>query len=74
MVAPVRSFSDRIYMNIPIEQIRVLNSRGRDRSDFEKNIQSIKDVGLLTRLSHRSNLKDGSFWYNRFITRKLNQR
>lgn len=47
MVVPIRPFEKRIYLKIPLEQIRVLNSRNRDRGGFEKNIRSIKDVGLL---------------------------
>lgn len=42
----IRSMAVRKYENIPIQKIKVLNSRNRDREDFEKNIRSIKEVGL----------------------------
>ncbi|MHC4165942.1 MAG: ParB N-terminal domain-containing protein [Planctomycetota bacterium] len=43
----IRKMEDRLYTNIPIDKIKVLNSRNRDRSRFEENIRSIRDVGLL---------------------------
>jgi len=43
----IRKMKDRLYTNIPIDKIKVLNSRNRDRSRFEENIRSIRDVGLL---------------------------
>jgi ParB family chromosome partitioning protein len=39
--------SERKYEKIPVDQIRVLNSRNRDKSNFQDNVRSIKDVGLL---------------------------
>jgi len=43
----VRKMKDREYANITIDKIKVLNSRNRDRSRFEENIRSIREVGLL---------------------------
>lgn len=43
----VRKMEERKYANVPIDLIKVLNSRNRDRSRFEENIRSIRDVGLL---------------------------
>lgn len=43
----VRKMDERKYANIPIDSIKVLNSRNRDRGRFEENIRSIRDVGLL---------------------------
>jgi ParB family chromosome partitioning protein len=43
----IRKMEDRKYVTIPIDAIKVLNSRNRDRSRFEENIRSIRDVGLL---------------------------
>jgi len=43
----IRSMTKRKYANIPIDKIKVLNSRNRDRNDFEHNIRSIEEVGLL---------------------------
>ena len=43
----IRKMEDRKYATIPVDAIKVLNSRNRDRGRFEENIRSIKDVGLL---------------------------
>ena len=43
----IRKMEDRKYAIIPVDAIKVLNSRNRDRGRFEENIRSIKDVGLL---------------------------
>ena len=43
---PIRPMSKRQYEMIPLDKIKVLNSRNRDREDFEHNIRSIKEVGL----------------------------
>ena len=37
--------NDEIKM-IPIDQIRILNPRHRDRNKFESIVQSIKNLGL----------------------------
>lgn len=39
--------SERRYELIPVDQIEVLNSRNRDKTQFEENVRSIKEVGLL---------------------------
>ncbi len=43
----IRMMAKRRYGKIPLDQITILNSRKRSKDLFEKNIQSIKDVGLL---------------------------
>lgn len=43
----IRLMQDRKFANIPIDEIKVLNSRNRDRTRFNENIRSIRDVGLL---------------------------
>ena len=43
----IRKMEDRKYATVPVDAIKVLNSRNRDRGRFEENIRSIKDVGLL---------------------------
>ena len=37
----------RRYEEIPIEKIKVINSRDRDKEQFEMNVESIDQVGLL---------------------------
>jgi ParB family transcriptional regulator, chromosome partitioning protein len=44
---PIQKMEDRKYAHIPINEIKVLNSRNRDRARFEENIRSIRDLGLL---------------------------
>jgi ParB family chromosome partitioning protein len=50
---------DRKYEEIPIDKIRVLNSRNRDNVRFKENIRSIKDVGL------RKPIQVNERYYNR---------
>ena len=45
--ATVRSMAEREYRQIPLDAIKVLNSRKRDRASFQDNIRSINTVGLL---------------------------
>jgi len=37
----------RRYEEIPVEQIKVINSRSRDQDQFDRNVQSIDHTGLL---------------------------
>jgi ParB family chromosome partitioning protein len=39
--------AERKYKLVPVDQIKVLNSRNRDKTQFEDNIRSIGSVGLL---------------------------
>lgn len=59
----VRSMQERKYARIPIEKIKVLNSRNRDKKKFQENIRSIKEVGLLKPIvvNERNYLKDGYY-------------
>jgi len=43
----VRSMQERKYAKIPVNDIKVLNSRNRNKKKFQGNIRSIKEVGLL---------------------------
>src|SRR5688572_27141940 len=45
--AKVVPMSERKYRLVPVDQIRVLNSRNRDKVQFEDNVRSIQSVGLL---------------------------
>lgn len=47
MVSVIRPFAKRKYEKIPVDRIQVLNSRNRERGEFQANIRSIKNVGLL---------------------------
>ncbi len=43
---PVRSMAQRDYRMIPVDQIQVVNSRNREKKQFEENVRSIDEVGL----------------------------
>ncbi|HOX06838.1 MAG TPA: ParB N-terminal domain-containing protein [Planctomycetota bacterium] len=60
---PIRPFSERKYRMVPVDRITVLNSRTRNRLQFEENIRSIKDVGLLKPivLNERNHEKTGQY-------------
>lgn len=38
---------DRRYQEIPIEEVKVINSRNREKKQFQMNVESIDHVGLL---------------------------
>ncbi len=39
--------SERRYEEVPIERVKVINSRNRDKEQFEMNVESIEGVGLM---------------------------
>jgi ParB family chromosome partitioning protein len=43
----ILSYSQRRYEEIPVDQIKVINSRNRDQKQFDMNVESIETVGLL---------------------------
>ena len=43
----ILAIRDRRYEEIPTEMIKVINSRNRDKEQFEMNVESIDSVGLL---------------------------
>lgn len=45
----ILSYSQRRYEEIPVDQIKVINSRNRDQKQFDMNVESIETVGLLNR-------------------------
>lgn len=42
----IRPMGERVYQMIPIDNIKVLNSRDREKGQFQENIRSIEEVGL----------------------------
>ncbi len=44
--APVRAMRDRVYEDISVDDIVVVNSRNRDAKQFADNVRSIGSVGL----------------------------
>ena len=47
MDADIVPFKARRYEAIPITKIKVINSRNRDQEQFEMNVGSIKQKGML---------------------------
>jgi ParB family chromosome partitioning protein len=45
--ADIVPMADRQYKLVPLDKIQVLNSRNRDKSQFEENVKSISDLGIL---------------------------
>jgi ParB family chromosome partitioning protein len=43
----ILAIRDRRYEEIPTEMVKVINSRNRDKEQFEMNVESIDSVGLL---------------------------
>jgi ParB family chromosome partitioning protein len=42
----IRSMAERQYHMIPVNEINVVNSRGREKKQFQENVRSISEVGL----------------------------
>lgn len=42
----IRSMAERDYRMVPIDKIRVVHSRGRDKKQFAENVRSIGQLGL----------------------------
>lgn len=59
----IRSMSERQYHMIPVDQIKVVNSRGRESKQFKENVRSISQVGLYKPiLVNRRNLDNTGFY------------
>jgi len=43
----IGAFKDRRYETIPIDKIKVINLRNRDEEQFQMNVQSIENNGML---------------------------
>ena len=46
-IPDILAIRDRRYEEIPIDEVKVINSRNRDNDQFEMNVESIESVGLL---------------------------
>lgn len=55
---PIKSIAERDYKLIPLDKIKVVNSRTREKRQFEENVRSIGQVGLYKPIVvNRRNLK-----------------
>jgi ParB family chromosome partitioning protein len=53
----------RRYEEVPIEQVKVINSRNRDSEQFEMNVESIDSVGLLKPIRVNDRYLESSGFY-----------
>lgn len=60
---PIRLMKDRRREMIPVDKIRVINSRTRDEGQFSLNVQSIDAVGQIKdiRVNDKFLAKDGFY-------------
>jgi ParB family chromosome partitioning protein len=55
--------SQRRYREVPIDQVKVINSRCRDKEQFEMNVTSIDSVGLLKPIRVNDKFLDKTGFY-----------
>ena len=55
--------SQRRYAEVPIDQVKVINSRTRDKDQFEMNVTSIDSVGLLKPIRVNDKFLDKTGFY-----------
>jgi ParB family chromosome partitioning protein len=55
--------AERTYQVIPIDRIRVLNSRNRDETQFQENVHSIESIGLLKPIVVNEKYLHSEGWY-----------
>ena len=56
-------FQQRRYAEISVDEIKVINSRNRDKEQFDMNVQSIDNVGLLKPIRVNDKFRDRSGVY-----------
>ena len=56
-------FKDRRYEDIPVDKVKVINSRNRESEQFDMNIESIKQVGLLKPIRVNDRFLDRTGFY-----------
>lgn len=56
-------FSKRRYESIPVDQIKVINSRNRDEEQFDLNVQSIGNGGLLKPIRVNDKFRERTGFY-----------
>ena len=59
-IVPMR---DRRFAAVPVEKIKVINSRNRDAEQFSMNVESIDQVGLLKPIRVNDKFLDSSGYY-----------
>ncbi|TWU39373.1 ParB/RepB/Spo0J family partition protein [Novipirellula artificiosorum] len=57
------SIANRRYEEVPIEKVKVINSRNRDKEQFEMNVESIEGVGLMKPIRVNDKFLDTTGFY-----------
>lgn len=55
--------SQRRYEEVPIEQVKIINARNRDKEQFDMNVESIESVGLMKPIRVNDKFIDSSGFY-----------
>ena len=61
---PMRSMAQRDYRMIPVDKIRVVISRTREKKQFDENVRSINDMGLYKPILVNKRHLDATGMYN----------
>lgn len=61
--ANIMPFSDRRYEEVPIDLIKVINSRDRDSDQFKMNVTSISELGLMKPIRVNDKFLDRTGFY-----------
>ena len=62
-IPEITPISQRKYEMIPVDQIKVINSRDRDQAQFDMNVESIDHTGLLKPIRVNDKFHERSGWY-----------
>jgi ParB family chromosome partitioning protein len=59
-IQPIR---ERRYEKIPVDKVKVINSRDREQEQFEMNVESIEQIGLLKPIRVNDKFLERSGYY-----------
>lgn len=59
----IMPFTQRRYEEVPIDQIKVINSRDRDLTQFKMNVTSISELGLMKPIRVNDKFRDKTGFY-----------
>jgi ParB family transcriptional regulator, chromosome partitioning protein len=54
---------NRRYEEVPIDQVKVINARNRDKEQFDMNVESIENIGLMKPIRVNDKFLDSSGFY-----------
>ena len=59
----INPMANRRYGEVTIEQVKVINSRNRDKEQFDMNTTSIENVGLMKPIRVNDNFLESTGFY-----------